>query len=135
MSNSTNTITVFEVLAEGGSISIQRKHGQNGDYFIYHHNEYDPVEDIAITKNDEYKSFEEAFNRIHDRYSWYRLHLDVVAPEYCSFVSQKLVDTLNSNEVSPDELIFRRNQLEKVLHIRLNFDSGIGTWTYCDSKT
>ena len=120
MSNSTKSQTVFEVLAEGGSISIQRKRGLNGDLFIYHHNEYDPVEDIVVTKAEEYDSFEEAFNRIHDRYSWYKLHLDVVAHEYCSFVSQKLVDKLNSGEVSLDEIKYRISQLEKVLHISFN---------------
>ena len=82
-----STETVFEVLAEGGSISIQRQRRQNGDTFIFHFNEYDPVEDIVVTKADEYESFEEAFDRINDRYPWYKLHLDVVYPEYCSFVA------------------------------------------------
>lgn len=120
MYSNPSSQTVFEVLAEGGSISIQRKRGHNGDHFIYHHNEYDPVEDIVITKADEYDSFEEAFNRINDRYPWYKLHLNVVDPEYCSFVSQVLVDKLNSGEVNLDELRYRISQLEKVLHISFN---------------
>ncbi|HAC16906.1 MAG TPA: hypothetical protein DCE78_13315 [Bacteroidetes bacterium] len=130
MNKSINTETVFEILAEGGGISIQRERGPIGDVFIYHHNEYDPVDDIFIIKRDEYSSFEVAFNRLNDHYSWYRLHLNIVHPEFREYIADRLIDALNKYSVTDDQIELSIKKLEKALNISIKYEINDKRWDW-----
>jgi len=73
--NRKTTEVVFSIGGEGGSICISCQKIAETVRFIYHHNEFDPIADeTLIDEQQSYPSFEQAFQRIHERYDWYRLY-------------------------------------------------------------
>ncbi len=113
---------VFEILGEGGGICIYRKSNELIDKFIYSHNEFDPTdEDLDVNKNEEYDNFEQAFQLINDRYSWYMLHIETVHDDYKKFISEKLIEKLNNKSITFDYLAFRKDSLENSLGVKLNY--------------
>jgi hypothetical protein len=124
------TETVFRIGGEGGGIKITRLKSGSQEIFIYHHNEFDPTDEgLDINKTDQYGSFEEAFEKIHQRYPWYSLYVMTVYPDYKEYVLKKLLEILNQKSVSPENFGFSRTQLEEVLDVELSYKVGeLGEW-------
>lgn len=116
--------TVFEILAEGGGITIERLRDRNGDKFFYNHSEFDMSgEGLDVNHNGEFTDFEEPFHLLNSKFQWYELHLETVHFDFRDFVATELVKTLNFRLVMPDELVYSKEQLEKVLNIRLEYQN------------
>lgn len=116
------TETVFEILGEGGSLTIERKQNRNGEKFIYHHNQMD-LTDEGLERNEkgEYENFEQPFQLINSKYSWFRLHLSNIHEDYRDYVISELIISLNKKGVNPDELQYSKQDLEKSLNVNLEF--------------
>ena len=116
------TETVFEILAEGGSLTIERKRNRYGEKFIYHHNEMDLTDEgLEINKSGEYTTFEQPFQLINSKYPWFRLHLATIHEDYRNFVIDELIKSLMFQGITPDELRYSQRDLEKTLNIKLEF--------------
>ena len=93
---------VLEVLAEGGSLKIERKYtGENNgfDYFL-HHNEMDASESgLGVNKTSVFDNFYEAFDVINKKYPWYNLHLSFVDEDFREYVADELVKKLNKKSI------------------------------------
>ncbi len=114
--------TVFEILAEGGGLSIIRICDSSGDKFIYHHNEFDPADEgMGVSEKGEYDNFEQPFQIINSKYPWYFLHLETVHPDYRDFVISELVKKLNENQVPQEQMEYSKERIEKVLGLKLDF--------------
>lgn len=114
--------TVFEVLAEGGSLSIIRIKYRNEEKFIYYHNEMDMTDEgLGIDKKCEYENFEQPFQLINNKYPWFQLHLAIVHEDYRSYVLDELIKTLMFQGITPDELRYSQSDLEKALSVKLEF--------------
>lgn len=114
--------TVFEVLAEGGSLSIVRIRYRNEEKFIYHHNEMDMTDEgLGIDRKGEYESFEQPFQLINSKYPWFELHLATVHEDYRNYVLDELIKTLMFQGITPDELRYSQSELEKTLSVKLEF--------------
>ena len=116
------TETVFEILAEGGSLTIERKRNRSGEKFIYHHSEMDFTDEgLEVNEKGEYKTFEQPFQLINSKYPWFRLHLETVHEDYRNYVIDELIKSLMYQGVTPDELRYSKRDLEKTLNIKLEF--------------
>ncbi|MCO5233095.1 MAG: hypothetical protein LC105_03605 [Chitinophagales bacterium] len=116
------TETVFEILAEGGSLAIVRKRNRNGEKFIYHHNEMDMTDEgLGVNKKGEYENFEQPFQLINSKYPWFQLHLATVHEDYRNYVIEELIKSLMFQGITPDELRYSQHDLEKSLNIKLKF--------------
>ena len=117
-----NTETVFEFLAEGGSLAIERHRNRGGETFIYHHNEMDFTDEgLEVNDKGEYDSFEQPFQLINSKYPWYRLSVETVHEDYRDYVLTELINALNKKGIAPDELRHSKRYLEKALHVKLEF--------------
>lgn len=113
---------VFEVLAEGGGLAIERKKDLDGEKFIYHHSEFDPGDEgLGINESGEYSTFEQAFQLINSKYPWFRLHLSEVHEEYRNYVIDELIKALTFHEIAPAELRHSQRHLEERLNIKLEY--------------
>lgn len=113
---------VFEILAEGGGIHIERQKTKNVEKFFYNHHEFDQTDKgLEVNKNGEYKTFEVPFQLINSQFSWYMLHLETVSEDYRDYVITELLKKLHQHGVNPKELEYSKPQLEKVLNIHLEF--------------
>ncbi len=116
------TETVFEILAEGGSLTIERKRSRNGEKFIYHHSEMDLTDEgLGVNEKGEYKTFEQPFQLINSKYPWFKLHLKTVHEDYRNYVIDELIKSLMYQGLTPDELRYSQKDLEKTLNIKLEF--------------
>lgn len=116
------TDTVFALLAEGGSITIERKRNQNGEKFIYHQNEMDLTDEgVGLNKICEYETFEQPFQIINSRYPWYRLHIEQLHNDFRDYVLTELIINLNKNGITPEDLHYSKHTLEQSLNVRLEF--------------
>lgn len=116
------TETVFEILAEGGSLTIERIRNRNGEKFIYHHSEMDFTDEgLEVNEKGEYNTFEQPFQLINSKYPWFRLHLETVHEDYRNYVIDKLIYSLMYQGITPDELRYSQRDLEKTLNIKLEF--------------
>lgn len=116
------TETVFEILAEGGSLTIQRKRNRQGEKFIYHHNEMDVTDEgLQINSKGEYDSFEQPFQLINSKYPWFHLHLNIVHEDYRDYIIDELIKSLMYQGITPDELRYSQRDLEEALNIKLHF--------------
>jgi hypothetical protein len=116
------TETVFEILTEGGSLTIMRKRNQNEEKFIYHHNEMDLTDEgLEINEKGEYDSFDQPFQLINSKYPWFRLHLATLHENFRDYVLAELIIAVNKQGVSPDDLFFSKQDLEKSLNAKLEF--------------
>lgn len=112
--------TVFEVLAEGGSFSIIKTKSETGYKFHYEHNELDPTEEgLDIAEKREYDRFDIPFRSIHQKYNWYKLHLETIHPDYKTYVTDKLIEKLNKSHSVPEDIQRTINNLEEKLGIKL----------------
>ncbi len=116
------TEQVFTILAEGGSLSIERERDQNGERFIYHHSEFGPEDEgMDINKNAEYEKFEQPFQIINSKYPWFKLHLETAHEDYRSYIIDELIKVLTYKGLKPEDLKYSQKNLEKVLNIKLEF--------------
>jgi hypothetical protein len=125
--------TIFEIGGEGGGISIYRLRSKLGEKYIYHHSEFDPTDEgPGVNFKDQYTSFEQPFQLIINRYSWYRLHMMTVHEDIRNYVIEELIKDLNSKFVIPEELRFSKDNLEASLKIRLIYrkKGDIKIWSY-----
>jgi hypothetical protein len=117
------TESVFEILGEGGGISIVRQKNEISEKFIYHHNEFDPTEEgLGINKKYEYDNFEQPFQLINDRYSWFMLHFETIHEDYRNYIIDRLIEKLNAKSVAPNYLANKKVNLEYALKIKLNYN-------------
>ena len=117
------TEKVFEILGEGGGICISRQNNELSEKFIYHHNEFDPIDEgLEINKKDEYENFELPFQLINNKYPWYLLHLETVHDDYKTYIIERLIEKLNEKSVSLDDLKYSIYPLENSLKIKLNYN-------------
>ena len=115
---------VFEILAEGGGLVIERERNQNDEKFIYNHAEMDlSDEGLDINRKNIFETFEQAFQQINSKYNWFLHSLKTVHNDYKSFVLNELIKALNSKKITPGELENSQNDLEKVLNAKLIFDN------------
>ena len=101
---------VFEFGGEGGSICIYRQINNSQEIFIYHHSEFDPTDEgLEISKNREYKTFNEPFQLIHDRYPWYLMYLEQVHDDFKDHVIARLIEKLNQKSIKPNQLQYSQS--------------------------
>lgn len=113
---------VFQILAEGGSLAIERICEKHIPRFIYHHGEIDLIdEETNINRQIDFDSFEEPFQIINRKYPWYHLCVERVHPDYRDYVVEELVKMLNLNRVNPESLEFAKEYLEQALKVQLVF--------------
>ena len=113
---------VFEILAEGGGIRIDRHRTKQGEKFYYHHSEFDPTDEgLEVNEKGEYINFQIPFQLINSKYSWYMLHLETVNEEYRDYVITELISKLHQHGVNSTELQYSQKQLEEKLNIELEF--------------
>ncbi len=113
---------VFEILAEGGSICIERIVQKNETKFIYNHNEFDPTDEgLDVSQHNTFDSFETPFQLINKCYPWHALHLSCVHDDFKYYVAQELVLQLNKKLVNPEEINHSTSALEDCLQIQLSF--------------
>jgi len=113
---------VFEIGVEGGSLTIERKRNRNGEKFIYHHNEMDLTDEgLGINEKGEYENFHQPFQLINSKYPWFQLHLAIVHEDYQDYVLSELIIALNKQGVTPEELRYSKQDLEKSLNVKLEF--------------
>ncbi len=118
------TEKVFEILAEGGGISISLQKNKLRSKYIYQHKEYDPTdEELVINVKNEYDNFEIPFQIINKRYPWYMLHIEVLHDDFRNYIIECLVEKLNEAAVSPDYLQQRIHSLENALGIKLKHNN------------
>ena len=123
-SNQENRImseVVFSLGSECGGIRISRQRNNDEVAFIYHHNEFDPIDDeLLINVVSKFPTFEEAFQLIQERYRWFRLYIDTVHEDYRAHLADKLLEKLNEDGASVAELSYNQEQLERVLGVKLH---------------
>lgn len=113
---------VFEILAEGGGLTIKRLKDRNSVKFYYHHNEFDATEEgLDVNRKGEYDSFDEPFQLINSKYPWYCLHLTTLHEDFRLYVLTELINVLNKFNVSTDALRHSKQDLEKSLNVHLEF--------------
>lgn len=115
--------TVFEVLAEGGGLSILRVSDSKGQRFIYYHREADITDEgMGINKTHEYENFEKPFQLIHNKYNWYLLSVTEVHPDYRNYVIENLLEKLNQLPLHAHaDVLSRAYRLEEALQIKLQY--------------
>jgi len=87
---------VFDIGAEGGSLTIFRQSDGSVDKYFMYHNEFDPLADDdenLVNIKKEYETFNQAFQYI-ERYPWYRLHIIYVHPDFRGFIIERLNEML-----------------------------------------
>jgi hypothetical protein len=130
------TEKVFEILGEGGGISIIRQKNKSIEKFLYIHVEVVSAEEgFDINEKEVYQNFEEPFLLINNKYPWYMLHIKILHNNYREFVIKKLLEKLNEKHFKPDYLRRSKNQLEKGLGIKLDYtlDNNEIIWTYTEA--
>ena len=115
-----NDEIVFQVLGEGGGISIRRKKNKSNVKYIYEHSEFDPTDEgLDVNIKDEYNSFEQAFQVINNKYPWYMLFIETVHDDFRNYIIERLIEKINEKFVSPDYLEHSKDRLEEKLNIKL----------------
>ena len=114
------TETVLEILAEGGSLTIERKRNRTGVKFIYDHKEMDLTDEgLEVNKKGEYENFEQPFQLINSKYPWFRLHLTTLHEDFRDYFLSELITALNKQGVTPDELHYSITRFGKLLNVQL----------------
>ena len=118
---------VFQVLAEGGGLSIERIYSPTGEKFVLHHSEMDFMEEgNDVNKSSVYAYFNDALTAIDKRYRMYLFFLVSVNTEYKDVFAEKLVRKLNEDRVMGERLRHRKSDFQDSLEIDLIFTGGKG---------
>ncbi len=116
--------TVFEILAEGGSLSIMRIRDSSGEKFLYNHNECDLADEgMGVSEKVAYDNFEQPFQIINSKYLWYLLHLEIVHHDFREYVLAELIKKLNEKQVFDKEMEHSGSRIEEVLGVKLKYDA------------
>lgn len=131
----TQNEVVFEILGEGGGLTIWREKSKSGEKFIYHHNEFDPTnEGLDVNIKGEYSNFEQPFQMINNKYPWYILYIETVHDDFRNYIIERLIEKINEKSVAPDYLVYNQDILEEKLNIKLNHTGSQQTkdliWSY-----
>jgi signal recognition particle GTPase len=111
---------VFEITDEKGTVSINRVPNKYGNKLIYYLNDYASLSDLSEAKGKgEYNSFEQPFQLIDNKYTWYMMEQVIVHVDFRKYVIEKLIERLNSKSVSPAEIFTNKEYLEDCLKIKL----------------
>lgn len=126
-----NKEKLFEIGGEGSSISISRKTNGNIVKYIYHHNEFDPIDDESLINVEvEYDSFEEPFQIINQQYSWFKLYIETAHEDYREYIIRNLIDKLNLKNISPDHFRWSKSRIEETLKIKLTYKINERFWSF-----
>lgn len=113
---------VFEIGGEGGSISIYRNKEDLEKKFLYHHNEFDPTDEgLDVSIEDLYDSFEEPFQKINKKYSWFRFGGITIHEDYKDYVFTELILDLQMKGLSEDQLGHSKWRLEHLFNRKLEW--------------
>lgn len=94
--------TVFEVGAEGGSLTIFRQRNGLIEKFTLNHNECYPTDEVpCIGIKKEYETFNQAFQYI-EKFPWYCLYIMVVHPDFREFIIERLNEMLIKKSITTD---------------------------------
>ena len=120
--------TVFEIVAEGGSINIYRQRDGSVDKFIMYHNEFSPLDDdeTLVNVKKEYETFNHAFQYI-ERFPWQSLHIFVVHKDFRNIITEKLKDKLKE-KLSVSAELFNREDLNFIERIKENLSQSSTDW-------
>ncbi len=110
---------VFEVLAEGGSIKIERiaKVKQGCEYFLVI-NETDFSEsglDVYSTKV--YDNFYDTFDALNEKYFWHDLHISYAEEDFKEHIAEVLINKLNKLGITQ---LNQKQLLEEKLNCKFN---------------
>jgi hypothetical protein len=117
-----NLETVFEVLSEGGELTIKRKKDPYGEVFFYQHDEVDfSGEGNGVSTMKTFYTFEDPFYLIHSKYPWHLMHMGIVHDDFREFVLKELLAKLQSCKVGIEQLEYTKESLEDALGITLQY--------------
>ena len=110
---------VFEILAEGGSISIERAENPEigFDYFLKTQEAEIFEDETPINQTNVFDNFYEPFDKINQKYAWYKLHLNYIDEDFSEYATEELVKVLNQKQI---ETLKNQELLEEKLHCFLN---------------
>ncbi len=113
---------VFEILAEGGSLTIVRRFDNNVETFHYNHKENNPFDnDLAISENGIYDNFEKPFQIINKKYPWFLLSAQTIHRDFKILVLDTLITQLNKRRITPTDFENSITQYEEILGVKLEF--------------
>ena len=106
---------VFEVLAEGGSISIERAENPEigFDYFLKTQEAEIIDDETPVNQTNVFDNFYEPFGKINQKYAWYNLHLNYIDEDFSEYATEELVKVLNQKQI---ETLKNQELLEEKLH-------------------
>ena len=112
---------VFEVLAEGGSISIERAENPEigFDYFLKTQEAEIFEDETPVNQTNVFDNFYEPFDEINQKYAWYKLHLNYIDEDFSEYATEELVKVLNQKQI---ETLKNQELLEEKLHCFLNYE-------------
>ena len=110
---------VFEVLREGGSISIERAENPEigFDYFLKTQEAEIFEDETPVNQTNVFDNFYEPFDKINQKYAWYNLHLNYIDEDFSEYATEELVKVLNQKQI---ETLKNQELLEEKLHCFLN---------------
>ncbi len=121
---------IFELLAEGGRLRIERHKNKFGEKFIYERSEMGISDnDLNVHEKNESDKFEEVFELINKKYTWYQLNIDTIHHDYKNYILTQLIDKLNNESVSLENL-YQKDSLNKKLNVELIYMTEKKWWTY-----
>jgi hypothetical protein len=113
---------VFEILGEGGSLTIVRRLNNNVETYHYNHSENDRANnDLDISENGIYDNFEKPFKIISKKYPWFLLYPQTIHPDFKILVLDNLITQLNKRRMTPSDFENSRTQLEEILGVKLKY--------------
>lgn len=122
---------VFEVLGEGGCLSISRIIENGVTRFTTNHHENDfSDEGLDVKKEIGNSSFEEAFQYIN-KYPWHLLHIQVIHNDYRDFILKQLFERLKDVHKPDNYLVRSLHRIETLLAISI-YKNQSGIWCYSD---
>ena len=109
---------VFEILAEGGSISIERAENPEigFDYFLKTQEAEIFEDETPINQTNVFDNFYEPFDKINQKYAWYNLHLN--------YIDEDFSEEFNPNWIGYQINDFNKKRVLITGHRRENFGQG-----------
>lgn len=118
--------TVFEVGAEGGSLTIFRQRNGSIEKFTLNHNECYPTDEVpCIGIKKEYETFHQAFQYI-EKYPWYGLYIEHVHKDFRDFIIERLNEMLIKKSITSDPSNYDISEV--IPHIKENLSRSESEW-------
>ena len=117
---------VFELLSEGGGVTIWRVTVDGNIHYLYDHLENDFSDSgLEFEETKKYQTFRRAFKKIHKEHDWHFTTLTFVHEDYREYVIKKLIEKLNEKKQRSFELhSFKRLELALKGYLLEEFDKG-----------